>query len=410
VKYDNTIIDKCIEILGIIGNMKQKVAIIGAGLTGLVAGYELSKKGQLVTIFDKSSEIGGLMGGFKIGETNLEKTYHHIFKSDKYILDLIKELGLQSRLKWYPEKTAIYYDKKIYPFVGAVDLLKFKPLNLIDKLRLGLVKIRLEKDNNWHKYESITADEWMKKWCGVRAYEVIWEPLLRGKFGKYYNKVSMAWMWARIHTRGNSGELGYLDGGFQQIAEELAKRIKKNGGILRLAQDADLKKIEKDFDKIIYTGASKEINYLGAICVVFTSKQSLSPFYWHNINDIKSPFVAFIQHTNLVDKKNYGNKNVYYLGKYLPNEDLEKTTEAEISQKYFAYLKKIFPKFDQKLVEQKWVFKLKNAQHIVDTKYKVPKYKIGKNVYQANFAQIYPEDRGMNYAVREGKKVTREMF
>ena len=389
----------------------MKIAIVGAGLTGLVAGYELSKKGHKVTIFEKSSDIGGLMGGFKIGDTYLEKAYHHIFKTDKYIIDLIKELDLQSSLKWYPEKTALYYKGEMYPFMGAVDLLKFKPLGLIDKLRLGLVKIWLEKDNDWQKYEGVTAVEWMKKWCGQKGFEVIWEPLLKGKFDKKYKEVSMAWLWARIHTRGNSGELGYMEGGFQQIAKKLAKKIKENDGIIKLSIEVDLKKVEKKFDKVIYTGALKEVEYIGAICVVFTSKQSLSPYYWHNINDTDSPFVSFIQHTNLVNKKNYGNKNVYYMGKYLPNNQLEENDE-NIKKKYFEYLNKIYPDFDEGLIEKIWVYKLKNAQHIVTTRYnnQIPRYKQNEKVYQANFAQIYPEDRGMNFAVREGMKVAEEIL
>jgi protoporphyrinogen oxidase len=383
--------------------MKKSIAIIGAGLTGLTAGYELSKKGQKVTIFEKSGDIGGLMGGFKIGDTSLEKTYHHIFKTDKYIIGLIKEVGLEDKLKWYPEKTAVYFKGAIQPFVTATDLLKFKNLSIIDKFRLGVVGIFLGLWPNEKIFEKFTAVEWMNKWCGEHGYSVIWEPLLKGKFDEYYDKVSMAWMWARVHTRGGSGKLGYLDGGFQQIADKLADNIKNNQGQIILNKEVDYEKIGKDFDKVIYTGAIKEVEYLGAICVVFTSSQSLSPYYWHNINDINSPFVAFIQHTNLVDKKNYGNKNVYYLGKYLPNDLLEENDE-NIKKRYFDYLKKIFPDFDKKLVEKTWAFKLKNAQHIVTTDYRVPSYKVTEKIYQVNFTQIYPEDRGMNFAVREGKK------
>lgn len=392
--------------------MSRKIAIIGAGLTGLTAGYELSKKGYKVTIFEKNSDIGGLMGGFKIGDTLLEKTYHHIFKTDLYIIDLIKELGFYNNLKWYPEKTALYFDGKMYPFMGMIDLLKFKPLGLIDKIRLGLVKIWLENDKNWEKYESVTAVNWMKKWCGKNAYRVIWEPLLIGKFDEKYKEISMAWLWARIHTRGNSEEMGYLDGGFQQIADRLATKIKEMGGEIKLNSEFNPSKSPSfgkgDFNKIIYTGPLNNIEYLGAICVVFTSKQSLSPYYWHNINDIDSPFVAFIQHTNLVDKKNYGSKNVYYLGKYLANDDkIMRMNEDKIKNIYFDYLKKIYKVFDKKLVKKSWVFKLKNAQHIVTTNYqlRITNYELKKNVYQANFAQIYPEDRGINFSVREGKKV-----
>ncbi len=393
----------------------MKIAIIGAGMTGLVAGYRLSQKGHQVTIFEKSSDIGGLMGGFKIGNTSLEKAYHHIFSTDNYIINLTKELGLEKKLKWHEEKTALYYDKKVYPFMGAKDLLNFKPLSMVAKIRLGLVKLWLQYDNNWHKYESVTAVEWMKKWCGDSAYKVIWEPLLRGKFHDKYQVVSMAWLWARIHTRGNSAKLGYFEGGFRIVADELAKKI--NGKII-LNKVVDLEKIEKDFDKVLYTGPSKEVEYLGAINVVFTSKQSLSPYYWHNINDVKSPFLCFIQHTNLIDKKEYGDKNVYYMGTYLPNEGgLMDKNDEQIKKLFFDYLKKIFPKFDEKLIEENWVWKFRNAQHVVTTNYQIPELNPSalraspldrgdeNKIFQANFAMIYPEDRGTNFAVREGEKV-----
>ena len=384
----------------------KNVAIVGAGLTGLVAGYRLAQKGNKVTIFEKSDDIGGLMGGFKIGDTSLEKAYHHIFRTDKYIIDLAEELGLSGRLNWHPEKTALYFGNVMYPFMGAMDLLNFMPLDLVGKIRLGLVKIWLEKDSNWEKYQKLLAYEFMEKWCGKQAYKVIWEPLLRGKFHDKYKSVSMAWLWARIHTRGNSGKLGYFDGGFRIIADELAKRIKELNGEIKLNTEVDFKKLEDEYDTVLFTGAAKGVQYLGAVCLVFTSRQSLSPYYWHNINDTKSPFLCFIQHTNLIDKKNYGGKEVYYLGTYVPNEgELMTKSDEEIKKQFFDYLKKIYPEFDSKIVEENWVFKLKNAQHIVTMDYQIPAYKISKNVYQANFAQIFPEDRGTNFAVREGEKI-----
>jgi len=400
--------------------MKAKILVVGGGIGGLVAAYRLLQKNNMVTVVEKSSELGGLLGAFKIGDTCLEKSYHHIFKTDKYIIELIKELGLEKKLKWHEAKTAIYYEKKIYPFAGAIDLLKFKPLNLIDKLRLGLVKIYLEKENNWKKFENVLAYEWMKKWCGKNAYKVIWEPLLRGKFGKEYKKVSMAWMWARIHTRANSSEkgkeyLGYLDGGFQQIVDELEKRIEKLGGEIKISYELAVTSDGlKGFDKIITTAPLEEVDYLGAVTMVFTSKQNLSRYYWHNINDNKSPFLALIQHTNLEDKKRYGNKHVYYLGTYLPqNHRYFKNEDKTIEKEFFCYLKKILPNFNEEKVFKKWVFKFKYAQHVVDVGYrkKIEKYghDKGKIIYM-NFAQIYPEDRGINYAVREGERVSQKGY
>lgn len=394
----------------------KTVAIIGAGIGGLAVGYELSKKGYQVTVFEKEKEIGGLLSDFKIAGQNLEKTYHHIFKTDKEIIDLIEELGLEEKLKWYKSSTGLYYNNKFHPFNGAIDLLKFEELGLIDKFRLGMVYLWLKFDKNFSKYKKITATDWMEKWAGKRAYEVIWKPLLKGKFHEYYKDVAMAWLWARIHTRGGSkggpadakamaGKevLGYLDGGFEQINNKLKENIK-----IINKEIIDIKELEKDFDVVIDTRPIENVDYIGAVDVVFSSSQNLSEYYWHNINDTKSPFLVFIQHTNLVEKNQYNNRHIYYLGTYVPQDHRYfKCSDEEIKKEFFDYLKKIKPEFDEKKVLEKNIFRFKNAQHIVVKSYKVLNYKVGEKTYRLNFAQIYPEDRGINFAVKEARKLVK---
>ena len=361
--------------------------------------------------------MGGLAGGFKIEGENLEKLYHHFFKTDTDLIELLKGVGLENKITWNKSSTSLYWKNKMYSFNGAVDLLKFKPLGLIDKFRMGIVALYLKYDNNWKKYESISASNWMKKAVGKNGYDVVWKPLLKGKFHKFYKDISMAWLWARIHTRGNSknekGEevLGYIDGGFNKLTERLAELIRKNGGeiILQSVIDSEkFKKLEKDFDLIIDTRPDKDVEYLAAVDIVFSSERNLSKFYWHNINDPKSPFIAFIQHTNLVGNKKYNGKNVYYLGTYVPQDhEFLKMDEKKLVGQWFDYLKKIFPKFDRTKAENVSVFRFKSGQHIVKTNYVKPVYKVSEKVYKMNFAQIYPEDRGMNYAVKEARKLVK---
>ncbi|MGI5841041.1 MAG: NAD(P)/FAD-dependent oxidoreductase [Patescibacteria group bacterium] len=427
--------------------MKQNIGVVGGGFTGLTAAYYLLKKGHKVTIFEKGNSLGGLAGGFRINGNNLEKAYHHIFKTDKDIISLSEELKLTEKLKWIESSIGIYYKGKVSPFVTPMDLLRFEGLGLLDKLRLGLVGLLLQKDKGWGKYIEVPAFEWMKKMCGKRAYRVIWEPLLKGKFHKYYDKVSMAWLWARIHTRGNSKDkgdtkefLGYYDGGFQVLIDKLEEKIKKMGGVIVVGvgiekvgkkQKKVFLKVEGkniEFDKVVATVPSNvfakiaqnsldekykkqlsSIDYLGAIVFIFSSKQSLSKYYWHNINDINSPFLAFIQHTNLIDKSNYGDEEVYYMGTYAPHDHkFFRVKDEDVEKEYFDYLQKIFPNFDKRQVRQKFLFKLRDAQHVVTCDYpqKIPDYKTSiEGVYLANFSQIFPEDRGTNFAVREGKKI-----
>lgn len=394
---------------------RRKIAIIGGGLGGLSAGYFLSKQGDRVTIFEKEKFLGGLAGGFEMEGKNLEKLYHHFFKTDQELTGLIKEIGLENKISWNRSSTGLYWKNKMYSFNGAIDLLKFKPLSWVNKFRMGLVAIFLKYDNNWEKYEEVTAVEWMKKAVGKQSYEVVWKPLLKGKFHKYYQDISMAWLWARIHTRGNSknekGEevLGYIDGGFDKLTERLAELIRKNGGEIKLNSEIKtIKELEKDFDLIVDTRPDKDIEYLAVVDIVFSSEQSLSRFYWHNINDPKSPFIALIQHTNLIGTEKYKGKNVYYLGTYVPQDhEFLKMDEEILVNQWFGYLKKIFPEFDRRLVKNISVFRFKSGQHIVRRKYKVKSDKVSDKIYRMNFAQIYPEDRGVNYAVKEVKKLAK---
>jgi len=430
--------------------MPKRIAIIGAGIAGLATAYQLSKKNFKVEIFEKSGEIGGLLGSFKFENKNIEEYYHHIFKTDKDIINLINELGLGDKLILKKTSISIYYNNNIYPFSGPIDLLKFSPLNFFEKIRLGVVVLYLQKIKNWEKFLPITADKWLRKMCGEKVYNVVWLPLLKGKFHNYYDSVSMSWFWARIHTRANSKNkgdlkesLGYLKGGFQILVDVLKDNLEKNGvkinlniGVEKIISKNENTNIllstgdSREFDKIIFTTPSsifaklikdnnvqdnyleqlKSIKYLGAVCAVFVSEKSLSDYYWHNINDVNSPFLVFIQHTNFIDKSNYNNKHIYYIGTYLPADHKYFNVDNNVVfNDFFKYLKNIFPDFNEKDIVEKRLFKSKYAQHVVDCDYKnrIPNYKTPiPNVYLENFSQIFPEDRGLNFSIKEAVKVS----
>lgn len=433
-------------------NNTRNIAVIGGGYTGLVAAYELAKAGHNVTVFERGQTLGGLAGDFKIAGSPLEKAYHHLFKTDTDIIGLAQELGIGEKLEWHDSSVAIYYGDHLYPFVTPIDLIKFKPLSFFNRIRAGLVVFYLQKTKNWQQFEKVSAYAWMRKWAGKQVCDVIWEPLLKGKFDTYYDKVSMAWLWARIHIRANSKEkgdsgekLGYFNGGFEVFTEALVQKLKEHNVTIRTG--VMIEKLDNDseqhprvvidgkpevFDQIISTTPSgvfghlvagsehvtpeyleqlQSINYLGAALLIFSSDQDISPYYWHNINDMSLPFLVFINHTKLVDKSRYNGKNVYYIGAYLPHDhELFTTSEDDLKKLWFDSLQKIFPDFDRSKIDETHVFKFKNAQHIVDEGYaaKIPAYKTPvPHIFLSNFSQIYPEDRGTNYAVREGKKIAK---
>jgi protoporphyrinogen oxidase len=429
--------------------MNKNIAIIGAGYTGLTAAYRLAQKGHNVTILDKGTVVGGLASEFTIEGASLERAYHHLFKTDTSIIGLADELGIGDKIGWHNSSVSLYYNNTLYPFKGALDLIRFKPLYFHNRIRAGLVVLYLQRTNSWEKLQRVSAYSWMRRYAGKQVTGVIWEPLLRGKFDTHFDKVAMAWLWARIHVRAQSREvggekLGYFEGGFQTFTDALVNKIESLG--VKIKTGVDIQSINSiDGKVVIKVGGEKQIydscvatvpshifaklvesdkaastayikkltdiSYLGARLLIFSSDQELSPYYWHNINDMNVPFLVFINHTNLINKKNYNGKNIYYLAAYLPHDHtLFTCDDAALKRTWLSALKQIFPAFDQSKIHELHTFTFANAQHIVGLDYasKIPSKKTPlKNVYLSNFSQIFPEDRGTNYAVRDGEAIAK---
>ncbi len=424
-----------------------KILIAGGGFTGLTAALRLSADKQFsVTLVESSDQLGGLASGFPLCGTYLEKTYHHLFLTDTSILDLVKELGLQDKLVWHDSSVGIFRDGEIHPFKTPKDLLTYKPCSFVGGLRTGFAALYLKHQKNWRGFAKQTAHDWLTRACGASAMETIWTPLLKGKFNRHYKNVSMAWFWARIHTRANSragggGEkLGYFQGGFNVVTSALESAVRRNGVTIRTS--ASVEKISgnrtavingetSSFDACLFTGPSpafarllpseglpdgylaklQSIEYLGATCLIFASDQSLGDFYWINVNEPEAPFLVFIQHTRLTGTERYGGKNVYYIGTYLaPEGKVFSMPDDELAKLWLVYLKKMYPAFDAARISERHVFRFRAAQHIVDTSYesRIPDYQTPlPGVFLSNFSQIFPEDRGTNFAVREGEKIAR---
>ena len=186
----------------------KKVAIIGGGYTGLVTAYRLAKKGIQTTIYERGTELGGLVVGFEIDGVPLERAYHFLYTTDSEILSLSEELGIRENISFYNSSVSLYYNDKLYPFMTPVDLLRFKEISFISRIRNGLAMLYLSYVRNWFPLTQITAYEWLLKYTGEDSMRVIWEPLLKGKFDTYYDKIAMSWLWARIRIRARSKDKG----------------------------------------------------------------------------------------------------------------------------------------------------------------------------------------------------------
>lgn len=429
-----------------------RIGIIGGGYAGLTAAYELQKQGYDVTVLEKYGQWGGQAATLPILGTRIEYYYHHLFGSDRHILDLMDELGIGDQLRWIESKVGWYYDGRIYNLVTPFDLIRFKPVSLFNRIKLGLMYLYMGRAGNWKRYENITARDWILRYMGREIYEKFWGPLLRGKFGDLADQVSMTWLWGKIKVRGSSRQgaeakelLAYPQGSFDIITRALVDRLEAGGADLRTNQEVvelvtdpqdpcriagvATKKETIPFDAVIatvpgynmleiappsldgeYAEQLRSVRYQAAAVLLLVSKQSLSHIYWMNIADRTMPFVAVIEHTNYVPPSEYQGRHLIYVSNYMERDDPRYSMRAnELFDLYAPHLKRINPAFDPSWIEKKIVMRAEAGQPVITCNYseRIPDHRTPiRGLYLANTLQIYPEDRGTNYSVRLGKNIS----
>lgn len=431
----------------------MKIGIIGGGLTGLSAAYDLSKAGHTVTIFEAGSQTGGLATGFQDESWAwpLEKFYHHIFESDSEILNLAAEIGVEDEVFFPRPTTSVIFKQEVVPFDSPMRWITFPGFNMVDVARYGFVSAYLRFTKPWRQLEKVTADAWLQKFYGQKIHKMIWQPILIGKFGPYYKDVNMAWMWARLHVR--SMKLGYFIGGFQAFVQALTTVVQQQGVAIHLnCPAADITPLDNlqvavavdgdshHFDAVLVTTSPQlmsrlapdlppkylsqllNLKSMGAVVLTLALKRPLLPknTYWLNIpattpdktkNDI--PFLALVEHTNFIDKKYYGGDHLVYCGDYvLPDHEYMTLPKGELQARFTASLSKITPQFTEEWIRKSWLFRAKYAQPVpfINHSSHIPSLKTPlPNLYFASMSQVYPWDRGTNFAVQIGRKAAKLM-
>ncbi len=427
----------------------KNIAVIGAGIGGMAAAYDLVRTGHQVTIFEASDQPGGLASGFKEPhwDWSVEKYYHHWFASDQHMLGLIDELGWSDKVIFPRPYTVMYYKGKFYPFDAIPSMALFPGLGWgVNKARFGFVGLYLRLTNNWKALEKVTVDAWMRKWAGDRVYELMWEPLMIGKFGERYARlVNMAWLWARIKAR--TTRLGTFEGGFQAFADLFAGHLRQLGVKIHLQTQVNsiqpdgqnglklqVAGSELNFDQCLattspglltrlapslpadYLKGLLDLKHMGAVVMVLALKQRLSEqgYYWYNLpKSAGYPFLALVEHTNFVPAEHFGGDHIVYVGDYLETDhEFFSLSQDEILERFLPVLPRFNANFQRDWIRKSWLFRTPYAQPVplVNHSQHIPAIQTPINgLYFASMSQVYPWDRGTNFAVEIGRRAAHLM-
>ncbi len=437
----------------------KRVAVIGGGIAGLTAAYRLAQAGHHVTLWEQHERLGGQAAAFPVGDdAHLEYFYHHLFMSDSAIIELMGELGIEDRLVWIDSNVGFFADGRVYSLTSATDLLRLGFIPFIDRIRIGLVTLYLQRiteaSGKWRSFERITAWEWLRRAVGKRAFDRVWGMQLTAKFGNRAQEVAMVWFWNKIFLRTQSRpgllareQLGYILGSFNVLIDRLADACSELGvdirvgvGVKEIDRLADgptrfrllgTDDIQESIDAIIATTPSPILlrlvpdmpepyrtqltsaTYQGAVCMLLKLKQPLSQTYWMNIGDERLPFTGIIEHTNFIGPEHYGGWHYVYVSKYVDwDHPYVSMSDDELLDEYEPKLQLVNPAFDRDWIGEMWVFRERAAQPIIGLHYsdKIPAHQTPvPGLYLANTAQIYPEDRGTNYSVDLGNRIAQSV-
>jgi protoporphyrinogen oxidase len=444
-----------------------RVAVIGAGVAGLTASYRLSQLGHTCDVYERWPGLGGQAATLDVGGgALLERYYHHLFPSDRHIAELYAELSLREEIEWHSSSMAVFANGRQWRFDGPADLLRFGPLDIWSRVRMGLALLALQRSRDVAGFESVTARTWTESHMGAASWRAVWGPLLRAKFGDRADAISMAWLWSKLVTRRRLGgreigreRLGYPRHSWGTLFETLRDAIESAGGrvmidraaarlgragaefavdaaasgayragldphrfprsevpaerydavIATVPSDVFLELLDDDLADAIgtaYLDLVRAVEYRTALCLLLEIDRQFSPYYWTNIADPGIPFVGLIEHTNLIDPERYGGRRFLYVANYLaPDDPLLDLDADRLLAAYLAGLQKIRPGFTAEWVRARWLHREPAAQPVVELGYhkRIPPLRTGvPGLVLANTTQIYPEDRGTNYSVRLG--------
>jgi len=418
-------------------------AVIGAGPMGLVCALELLKHGEAVEIFEHDDRIGGMSASFDFDGLPIERFYHFICKTDEALFELLRELGIEDKLRWTDTRMGFYCDGRLYPWGTPQALLSFDKLNLIDKARYALHILVTKNTGNWKSLDRVGARQWLKAWLGERAYRVLWHRLLELKLHEYSDSFSAAWLATRIKRVALSRRsifqesLGFIEGGSETLLRRLREEIEGHGGHIHLrspvqkvvTENGRVRGIanagrESEFARVISTvpiqyvprlvpdlsdhfvTRIRAIENIPVVCVVLKLRHRLTENFWMNICDDSIEMAGLIEYSNL----NPGaGPAIVYAPFYLPKTHPKFSRDnADFIEEVLGYLPRMNREFRTDWVLASHCHRYEFAQTISPPGFydMLPPMRTPiDGFFMADTAYYYPEDRSISESAAVGRRL-----
>lgn len=423
-------------------------AVVGGGMLGLTLAHRLTQRGQRVTLLEAAPQLGGLTSTWRLETPDgpdavWDRFYHVTLLSDTTLRDLLDEIGLTDEMRWVETKTGFYNGGELFSMSNSLEFLRFPPLTLVEKFRLGGTIFYASKIKDWRPLEKIPVADWLRKYSGEGVFNKIWLPLLKAKLGDTYKETSAAFIWAhinRMYAARRSGlkkeMFGYVRGGYARILDRLAEVLRERG--VDLQRSSPVQEVQPTgdgrvdvrygnnqqatFDNVAFTipspliaracpGLSDDerqrhegIRYMGIVCASLLLDKPISPYYVTNITDTWVPLTAVIEMTTIVHPDELGGRSLVYLPKYVPtNDPLFEESDESLRERWVATLEKMYPHFSR---DQVAAFSVARARHVMayptlNYSQKLPPMRTSiPGVYAVNAAHILKGNLNVNETIQ----------